>query len=86
MEEAKKMGMDLIKKKGGEFLSKLSGGIITTVPTSIDEAKQMGMDLIKKKGGELLSKMTGGLFTEDMAYIVVTCEGMGCIAMACTVR
>ena len=57
--EAKRIGMGLIKKKGGEFLSKLSGGIITTVPTSVEEAKQMGMDLIKTKGGEFLSKLSG---------------------------
>ena len=62
-DEAKKMGEDLIKKKGGEFLSKISGGLINTVPVTIDEAKALGEDLIKKKGGELLSKVSGGIIT-----------------------
>ena len=53
------MFKDVIKKKGGQLLSKLSGGLITTVPMSIEEAKQMGLDLIKKKGGEVLGKLSG---------------------------
>ena len=87
-EEAKQLGMDLVKVKGGAMLSKLSGtdiliihtlshkcasgrvyrvymlaqmkgGLVTTVPTSVDEAKKIGEDLIKKKGGEMLSKVSG---------------------------
>ena len=37
----------------------MTGGMITTVPTTADEAKKMGEDLIKKKGGEFLSKVSG---------------------------
>ena len=37
----------------------MTGGLITTVPASVDEAKQMGVDLVKKKGGEMLSKLSG---------------------------
>ena len=96
-DEAKKMGEDLIQKKGGKMLSKISGayicsrdglvftthahprmkhvhvhaskckhmhggstgGLVTTVPTSVDEAKKMGEDLIKTKGGVMLSKLSG---------------------------
>ena len=63
VDEAKKMGEDLLKKHGGAFLSKVSGGLITTVPTTVAEAKKMGEDLIKKKGGEQLSKISGGIIT-----------------------
>ena len=37
----------------------VTGGMITTVPTSADEAKKMGKDLIQKKGGPVLAKLTG---------------------------
>ena len=59
VDEAKKMGMDLLKTEGGKLLSRYSGGRITTVPMSVDEAKKMGMDLLKKEGGIFLANMTG---------------------------
>ena len=37
----------------------ITGGLITTVPTSADEAKAIAEGLIRTKGGELLSKVTG---------------------------
>ena len=37
----------------------LTGGLVTTVPISVDDAKRMGEDLIAEKGGELISKLSG---------------------------
>ena len=37
----------------------MTGGMITTVPTSVEEAKQLGKDLVQNEGGKMLSKMTG---------------------------
>ena len=56
----------MVKKKAGQLLSKVTGGLITTVPTSMAEAKKMvaGMlEVVKQKAGKLLSKLTGGLIT-----------------------
>ena len=37
----------------------MAGGIITTVPMSVDEAKKMGKDLIQEQGGLMLANLTG---------------------------
>ena len=57
--EAAHIGEDLLKNKGGELLSTLSGGLVTTVPTSGDEAKRIGETLMKKMPDDLMSKATG---------------------------
>ena len=36
-----------------------TGGVVTTVPMSVDEAKQMALDIVKKEGGKFLSKASG---------------------------
>ena len=48
-----------LKKKGDKILSRLTGGLIPELPTSVDGAIKMGKDVIKKKGGEMLAKVTG---------------------------
>ena len=43
------------------------GGLIETMPTSVNEAKLMGEDLLEKKGGELLSKASGTCVDIDLS-------------------
>ena len=50
----------------GQLLSNITGGLITTIPTSMADAKKLLLDMLefaKKKAGELLGKLTGGVIT-----------------------
>merc|ERR1712139_174316 len=48
----------------GELLSKITGGIITAIPTSMEDAKKMLsslMEVIKQKVAEMMQKAGGAL-------------------------
>ena len=47
----------------------MTGGMITTVPTSVEEAKQLGKDLVQNEGGKMLSKMTGAPSAKGLSHL-----------------
>ena len=57
--ELQGMVKTLALKKGGEELSRLTGGVITHIPTSVAEAKDLVMDIITKVGMPFFTKYTG---------------------------
>ena len=57
----------MVKKKADALISRVTGGLITTVPTSMQEAKKTLLKMLewaRKKAGEMLSKVTGGVITK----------------------
>ena len=51
--------MVFAKRKAGEMVSKLTGGLISTVPTDAEQAKQMATELVTKKAGEATPPVQG---------------------------
>ena len=58
-EELQLMVKRLLLKKAGEELSKLTGGIITRIPTSLEDAKWLATEVMIKQGMHMWTRYTG---------------------------